>query len=223
MITLLMMTDGRADCLTRTANSLRQHLRGPLARGVIHTDGGDPDYDAWLDETFPDWTVVSTGTRSGFAGAYRSAWSFVRDHVTTPWVFSTEDDFLLTGDLHLADLINVMAGRPNLAQMALLRQPWNRTEQEAGGIIECHPDDYADATDGVHHWLEHRRFFTTNPHLIAADFIRAHDWPTGEHSEGRFGVDLFATEPFTRAAFWGRRHDAPRVRHIGVERVGTGY
>lgn len=225
MITLLVMTDGRADCLARSIASLNTRLHGPITRRVIHADGNDPAFIAHLYATYaPDcWQIVSTGTRSGFAGAYRSAWDYLRKAGTTPWVFSTEDDFTLNVDVDLADLINVMDSHRQLAQMALLRQPWSRAEQVAGGIVAQHPDDYLDRTDGQHHWLQHRRFFTTNPHLLRREFIATHDWPAGEQSEGRFGLNLFADEPQTACAFWGRRNDPPRVEHIGAERVGTGY
>ncbi|MBK8168410.1 MAG: hypothetical protein IPK64_20875 [bacterium] len=107
--------------------------------------------------------------------------------------------------------------------MALLRQPWNRAEQAAGGIVEQHPDDYLDRTDGTHHWLQHRRFYTTNPHLTRLRFIKTHEWPEGSESEGRFGVGLFAAEPMTTCGFWGPRGSGPWVRHIGAERAGTVY
>ena len=221
MITLLVMTDGRADCLARSMASLHR-LRGPIAQRVMHDDSGDPAYRAHLTDTYHGWTVISTGQRSGFAGAYRSAWRWLRDHGTCEWVFSTEDDFELVRDVDLAAMISVMAYRP-LAQMALLRQPVNPAEKAAGGIVAQHPGDYRECTDGTHRWLQHRRFYTTNPHLVRRSFVAAHDWPDGPESEGRFGIGLFAAEPVTVCAFWGGRDDPPLVEHIGAQRVGTGY
>ena len=218
---MLVMTDGRKHYLHQAAETFGR-LHGHITAGVIHDDSGDPDYAAWLRDTFDGWTVVSTGARSGFAGAYRSAWSWLRANCRTDWVFSTEDDFMFDRDVDLSAMASVMLLRP-MAQMALLRQPWNRDEKAAGGIVEQHPDDYADRTDGTHHWLSHRRFYTTNPHLTRLRFIKAHDWPEGTNSEGRFGVDLFAAEPLTTCGFWGRRTDGPWVRHIGDERAGTVY
>ena len=221
MITMIVMTDGRGHYLERAAATF-DRLTGPITEKVIHDDSGDPGYAAWLRERFDGWTIVATGTRSGFAGAYRSAWSWLRANCRTDWVFSTEDDFLFDRDVDLAAMASVMVLRP-MAQMALLRQPWNRAEQAAGGIVEQHPDDYLDRTDGTHHWLQHRRFYTTNPHLTRLRFIKTHEWPDGLDSEGRFGVGLFAAEPLTTCGFWGRRGSGPWVEHIGVDRAGVAY
>jgi len=221
MLTLIVMTDGRREYLEQAAATF-ERLHGPITARVIHDDSGEPDYAAWLHEAFDGWTIVSTGARSGFAGAYRSAWSWLRDNCRTDWVFSTEDDFTFERDVDLTAMASVMLLRP-MAQMALLRQPWNRAEQAAGGIVEQHPDDYLDRSDGTHHWLQHRRFFTTNPNLTRLRFIKAHDWPEGSESEGRFGVDLFASEPMTTCGFWGPRGAGPWVRHIGAHRAGTVY
>ena len=87
MITLIVMTDGRGHYLEQAAATFGR-LSGPIAEKVIHDDSGDPDYAAWLKATFDGWTIVTTGARSGFAGAYRSAWSWLRDNCRTDWVFS---------------------------------------------------------------------------------------------------------------------------------------
>ena len=222
MITLIVMTDGRRDCLARTIDSLHR-LHGPISAAVIHADGGDPDFIDHLHTTYPGWRIIDTGKRSGFAGAYRSAWAWLRQHCTTDWVFSTEDDFVLTTDVDLDELTAIMDTDARLAQLALLRQPWNHTEKAAGGIIAAHPYDFFQVSHGTRHWVTHRRFFTTNPHLVRTEFIRSHDWPDGEQSEGRFGVELFAADPRTVCGFYGHRTDPPRVEHIGIQRVGTGY
>lgn len=221
MITLLVMTDGRGECLEQSAATF-DRIHGPIATKVIHDDSGEPDYAAWLRDTFDGWTIVTTGRRSGFAGAYRNAWAWLRANCRTDWVFSTEDDFTFERDVDLSAIASVMTPRP-LAQMALMRQPWNSCEKAAGGIVEQHPADYYDTTDGKHHWLQHRRFYTTNPHLTQLRFIRSHDWPEGTESEGRFGVGLFASEPMTMCGFWGKRGTGPWVRHIGTHRAGTVY
>lgn len=222
MITLLVMTDGRADCLARSMATYRR-LHGPITQRVIHDDSGDPAYRAHLTETHHGWTVVSTGQRSGFAGAYRNAWAWLRAHCTSEFVFSTEDDFEIAADIDLDDVAQVLRHTPHLAQMALLRQAVNPQEQAAGGIVQTAPWDYTDRSTDGHHWLAHRKFYTTNPHLTRRAFIDGHDWPDGPNSEGRFGLHLFAGSPRTECGFWGRRTDPPRVHHIGTHRIGTGY
>lgn len=221
MLTLLVMTDGRAECLARSVASF-DRLHGDISQCVIHDDSGSPGYARHLAENYPGWTVVGTGRRSGFAGAYRSAWAWLRAH-PTPFVFSTEDDFLIARDIDLDAMASVLLSQPHLAQIALLRQPWNRMEKSAGGIIPADRPSFTERTDGHHHWVEHRKFFTTNPHLMVGSFPRDHDWPAGEQSEGRFSVELFRREPAAASAFWGRADDPPAVLHIGAQRVGTGY
>jgi hypothetical protein len=222
MISLLVMTDGRADCLARSVASF-DRLHGPITSRIIHDDSGDPDYTAHLKATYPGWALYSTGTRSGFAGAYRSAWAWLRIHDRNPLILSTEDDFVVTRDVDLRAMATVLDACPYLVQMALRRQAWNLAEIAAGGIVEQHPDEYTDCHDGVHDWLEHRRFFTTNPSLFRRRLILSHEWPDGPDSEGRFGVKLLLTDPTARSAFWGARDSGEWVQHIGIQRVGKGY
>ena len=69
MLTLVVMTDGRRNCLTRSIESMT-NLSGPISVRMIHDDSGDVDYTEWLWDTFGDrWTIHSTDHRSGFAGA----------------------------------------------------------------------------------------------------------------------------------------------------------
>lgn len=235
MIALLVMTDGRRDVIERTIKSARDHLRGTITERWVHDDSGDPDYAAWLAATFPDFTIHSTGHRSGFGGAIRSAWAMIRARSDARYVFHLEDDFVFERDVILRDMCAVLDHHPDVVQLALLRQPWNPDEVAAGGIIEQHPFDYVDRFDWCpaesvrgpdplfNRWIEHRRFFTTNPSLYRRILLEEHDWPTGPHSEGRFGIDLIHANPDAVFAFWGARTDGPWVEHIGAVRVGTGY
>lgn len=223
MITLVVMTDGRLDYLARSL-STTDRLHGSIIRRVLHDDTGDDDYRDDLREQFPDWTVIGTPQRAGFAGAYRHAWAWLRTHdVNVPFVFTTEDDFRFTRDVDLTAMMRVLAPRLHLTQLALRRQPWNAKERAAGGIVESHPAAYTDCRDGDDQWLEHRLFHTTNPSLMRRDFIESRNWPDGENSEGRFGLSVFAADPSARAGFWGARGSGEWVEHIGGERRGHGY
>lgn len=233
MIALLVMTDGRLNCLQRTIPSFLFAVDRPdlVTELWIHDDSGDPAYHDTLVELFGPvgFRVVSTAGRSGFGGAIRSAWRTLREHSTAPYVFHLEDDFVFPRMVPLSDMVEVLGSIPRLAQMALRRQPWNAEERAAGGIVEQHPEDY-----GEHHifvpgtnlrqvnWLEHRRFFTTNPGLYRRTLVTSRDWPDGANSEGRFGIDLFADGILT-AGYWGTRDSGVWCEHIGLARVGTGY
>ncbi len=218
MITLVVMTDGRQNYLSRSLTTVNR-LHGLITRRVLHDDTGDEDYrDELRDVMYPHWEVIGPPARSGFAGAYRSMWAWVRDHDTNPFVMTTEDDFRFTRDVDLAGMCAVLAAHPYLTQLALRRQPWNDIERAAGGIVESNPGAYTDRGG----WLEHRLFHTTNPSLMRRDMFTDYEWPTGANSEGRFGINLF-TDPHIHAGFWGSRGSGEWVDHIGDERAGHGY
>lgn len=228
MIAVLIMTDGRRECFTQTLASAQASLRGPISEWWVHDDSGDPEYGLWLDRVlFDECRLHRTGQRSGFGGAIRSAWSQLRQRSSARFVFHLEDDFTFNQPVDLAPMVDVLNGFPHIVQLALRRQPWNDAERAAGGIVEQHPGDYSDergwTRDGWLDWLEHRRFFTTNPSLYRRSLIDGYDWPEGVHSEGRFGIDLLQRNPDWRFAYWGARGSGEAVTHIGHERVGTGY
>lgn len=228
MIVLLVMTDGRRDCIAQTIPSFLDRVDRPdlLAELVIHDDSGDPGYGGWLLDTFGPlgFRVVSTPGRSGFGGAIRSAWTHLRAETTSPFVFHLEDDFIFQRTVPIFDMAEVLAHHPHLVQMALRRQPWNAEEQAAGGIVEMHPTDYVDAQGyGGHQWLEHRRNFTTNPTLYRRALIDEFEWPTGTESEGHFGFRVLERRDVEPFAYWGARDSGEWCHHIGRDRVGTGY
>jgi len=222
MITLMIMTDGRGKYLEESIKSLHK-LKPAFVQAVIHDDSGDPKYADWLKEQYGyRFSIYSTGQRSGFAGAYNSAWRWLRENNTNDWIFFTEDDFVYTRHVELSDMIRVMTENPQIVQMALRRQPWNDVERAAGGIVESRPETYTEKTDGENQWLEHRNFFTTNPSLIRATLIDTHDWPNESNSEGKFGISLFSGTDLV-SGYWGARCSGEWCEHIGQERAGTGY
>lgn len=154
--------------------------------------------------------------RLGFAGAIQAAW----DQVETDWIFHLEADFILKEPVPINDMIGVLQRNPYLAQLVLKRQPWNEEEKRAGGIIEQHPFDYLERTDGLHTWTEHRKFFSTNPGLYSSK-LTEYGWPQLPQSEGLFTHQLLR-DSMIHFAFWGGKHDPPLVEHIG-ERTGVGY
>ncbi|MBK6580439.1 MAG: hypothetical protein IPG17_30630 [Sandaracinaceae bacterium] len=134
MITVLVMTDGRLDCLRQSLPSLQTHLHGPVTRWLIHDDTGDKQYHQLLDyHTGPTWELVTTEQRSGFGGAYRHAYDWWLANDTNDYLWSTEDDFVLTRPVDFAAMVQVLAAHDYLTQLALRRQPWNPVEKAAGG------------------------------------------------------------------------------------------
>lgn len=226
MIVLLVMTDGRRDCIEQAIPSAEANLHGPITRRVIHDDSGDEEYREWLRDRFPAYDLIWHPLgRQGFGGAYRNAWRYLTQ-CEEPYVFSTEDDFTFSRPVFLTEMMSVLDAEPHIVQLALRRQPWNDEERAAGGVVEQHPADYVErwhprlGHPGFH-YLEHRRFFTTNPSFYRRALC-AKGWPDVEHSEGIFSHQLLE-DPDLRFAFWGARESGEWVTHIGAERVGTGY
>lgn len=220
-VVLLVITDGRRDYLEQTIDSARSNLLGDIAHGVMYDDTGDADHRRWLAEHFPDFEHIHhPAGRQGFGGAIRTAWAHIALR-PEQYVFHLEQDFTFNRPVPLDDMTEVLADHDYLVQMALRRQPWNPAEQAAGGIVELHPHDFIDRTDGRHHWLEHRRFFTTNPSLYRRTLCNQ-PWPRSDQSEGRFTHQLLAS-PKVRFGFWGARESGEAVTHIGHQRVGVGY
>jgi hypothetical protein len=118
-------------------------------------------------------------------------------------------------------MISVLRSRPNLAQLALRRQPWNDAERRAGGIVEQFPSQWADCHDGRNGWLESRTNWTTNPSLHPREVCDL-TWPEVPESEGHFSRVLLAS-PEIRFGYWGSRDSGEWCEHIGRHRVGTGY
>lgn len=192
-VALLAISDGR-EC--HVDSVLSMHRNGYRFDQIIHVD----DRDHGL----------------GFAGAIQQGW----DQVETDYVVHWECDFLLVDSFPVDSMIDLLHRRPYLAQVALKRQPVNREEIAAGGIVELHPDDFEEQTNHLCTWTEHRRFFTTNPSVYSSKLCRL-GWPQEQFSEGVFTHRLLR-DPLLKFAFWGGKYDAPRVVHIG-ERRGRGY
>jgi hypothetical protein len=130
-------------------------------------------------------------------------------------------DFTYNAPVALDRMIAVLKRHPHIVQVALKRQPWNAEECAAGGIVECHPDDFRQRHDAGDIFTEHRRFFTTNPSVYPAALC-AQGWPQVPQSEGMFTHRLLE-DPDVRFAFWGAKFDPPLVEHVGATRAGHGY
>lgn len=222
-VLLLVMTNGRRDCIRQTIPSALAMLNPGFIHKVICDDSGDVEYQEWLEINFPTFEIWTTNGKEGFGGAIRSIWSSLRLRTGFNFIFHLEDDFLFKEPIELGDMIAVMNHNPQLQQLALLRQPWNEEEKTAGGIMQLHPEDFFEWQYGPFHWVSQRRFFTTNPCIYRKDLLNLREWPKGENSEGRFTLRLLETYPESVFGFWGKKFAAPKVEHIGHERIGTGY
>lgn len=239
-LALMVVTHGRSECLMRTAASLVERWEGPAIDSVVVVDdSGDPDYREWLLSDAvsgllhglpgqPVAQVVSHKSRKGFAAAINTGWVAVRDH---DWIFHLEDDFVFEAPVLVDEMISVLLSNDHLVQMSLLRQACNDQERDAGGLVQAHPGEFVEHTDGRRWWMEQRLYFTTNPSVYRGSLTRI-GWPWGQSSEGVFthtlkdfgffvGAKLVKPDE-VRFGVWGRTTDPPRISHIG-ERTGSGY
>lgn len=228
-IAVLVITDGRDEYLRQSVSSAMANLAGPITEWWMYDDTGDNVYRDGLTRRYPTFGHFHHGARQGFGGAIRAAWARLRTASTADFVFHLEADFTFNCRVDLGELATVLTDRPQLAQMALLRQPWNAEERAAGSLLARHPEAYRPAGDGHGRvWLEHRLFWTTNPSLYRREACDL-DWPDGPQSEGRFTLQLLqhglgdVAGDQLRFGYWGRLEDGPAVQHIGEERAGHGY
>jgi hypothetical protein len=158
---LLVITDGRGEYLERMLPTLGDTA---AMEAVVVDDSGDPEYNHWLRTIVPvSWHVTPTEPRRGLTGALDTGWREMW-HRDVNYVFHVEEDFTFPTPPPVADMIYVLAANPDIAQVVLKRQPWSPEEQAAGGIIECHPDDYQPRAG----WVQHHRIFSLNPCLYPA-------------------------------------------------------
>lgn len=197
-VCLLTIGDGRDELHDRSIESAKMHL--PQFAHLVQID----DRDHQL----------------GFAGAIASGWRQVA-MTAADWVFHLEADFIFNRPVDIAGMIHVLSEHRKLVQLSLKRQPWNKDERAAGGVVEAHPDDFTQITDAGHVWTEHRRYWTTNPSLYSVNWCRQ-GWPLEERSEGMWTQRLIE-DAAVRFGIWGAKFDPPAVEHIGTERAGHGY
>lgn len=199
-VCLLLIGDGRDDYRERTLESARDVGLFDQVTDVVEID--------------------DRGHRLGFAGAVQAGWDAV---IATgaEWVFHLELDFTFHARVDVHAMVGVLQRHWWLGQVVLKRQAWNDQEKAAGGIVEVHPDDFIERTDGQRVWTEHRRFWSTNPSVYSTNWCRI-GWPQVPQSEGVWTHKLLA-DPAVRFAFWGGKFDAPLVHHIGEARAGKGY
>jgi hypothetical protein len=225
--TIMVITDGRGDCLAQTVASLRATWPEEIVpyRKLMVCDSLNKGFRRELIAAYPDFEILTAGRKLGFHGAIQLGWNNI-GHST--YIFHLEDDFDLSpiGTLPIQAMGDVLFASalddslPTLAQVALKRQAWSPEEKDAGGIVEMWPDLYTDMEIDGHDVTVHSNFFTTNPSLYHRNVVER-TWPQVAGSEKSFTAELLH-DGFS-FAYWGKKLDDPRVEHIGQSRVGTGY
>lgn len=213
-IVLLVMTNGRQEYLLQTLRSAQKQLSYKFTAKIIVNDCTDKQYDKWLNDTYRhEFTILSCIKSAGFCGAIQRAWKSIPFH--TDYVFHLEEDFILNEQINIENMIEILKNNPELAQVALLRQAWNKAEKTAGGVIHLHADDFIERRSNDLCWTEHSRFFTTNPSLYPVKITEI-PYPQEEGCEGKFAAILLTMG--YKFAYLGRKWQRPKVNHIGHSR-----
>lgn len=209
-VSLVVITDGRQDCIDRTIARLESIVSFPFYEKIIINDSADSRYHNYLQTRFPQFNIVSHETRRGLAGAVQSAWSSVSSE--TEYIFHLEDDFLFNEEPKIDDMITILKNNSHLVQMALVRAPVNPPEEEVGGFVFQNLKDYHQR-DG---YFEHGRLFTLNPCIYPVSTVEI-GWP--DHGgESEFTSKVHSINSDLRFGFYGDIYDPPRVTHIGGRR-----
>jgi hypothetical protein len=220
-IGLVVITDGRRDCISRTVPSLEAKV-GPFDARIICDDSGDQRYADWLRDSFPEHRVLAHD-RLGHARAVRFA-LHEAGKLDVDWIFWSEDDYEFADRIDLSKIIATMeAEGEDLKQMSIKRQAWFPAEIEAGPTVidRFDPALFVEHANNGSSWLEHRQFFTLNPYLARRSLVAVIRWPLTSNSEHHFGRSLFRDRR-VKCGIWGAKADPPLAIHSG-ERVGVGY
>lgn len=219
-VDVIVLTAGRQEYLIQTLASFSERVRGPIRHRTIQDDSGDEDFGFWLKETYPEWEVITTRGKSGFTEAIRSVWAYEQRRAVSPspYIFHLEEDFTFDRDVDLIEMIRVLESDEKLAQIALLRGPFFPPEHAAGSIINEDPKAYTPRSIGRIKWLEHTKFFTTNPSLYRRRLLRL-GWPRVRNSE-----TVYTRQLVRRGYHFGYLGEGEAwVSHIGHERTMLGY
>src|SRR5438132_3911819 len=100
-IILIVMTNGRRDCITKTIPSALAMLQPGFIHRIICDDSGDEEYQLFLETRFPTFELWTTKGKEGFAGAIRSIWESLRMRTGFNYIFHLEDDFIFNEPINL--------------------------------------------------------------------------------------------------------------------------
>ncbi len=204
MFTLVVTSHGRWEYLQQTFMAL-ESVVGPWSdrfdRCILAYDG---DPNRWEPQSFANgWMMelVATGSRQGLTANLAQAWGALTTE--DEWVFHVEEDFIVR-DAPLDEMAATLDAFPFVANMVLVRQPWNQVEQRFGSVL---PTITGLVDRGG--WQEHRRGFWLNPMVAHASLLRSL----------QPGVETSLTKQCLARGlsfgYWGGRDDEPRCEHIG--------
>lgn len=200
-VALMVITDGRWDYLQRTLESAAECLDYPFSQRILVDDSGEE-----LGFCPDGFEFVKNQPRRGLAGAIQSGWDVLDTEID--YVFHLEDDFIFPDVVNVDLMVELLEYETDLAQIALLRQPWSPQEQQAGGIYWIEPERFKQK----YGFVQQQHLFTFNPCLYPIAVAR--NYRAGLEAE--LTADLVADG--WSFGYLGELGDEPRTIHIGIRR-----
>lgn len=195
-----------------TLTSFSRAIDIPPAYAIYYHDGPGAAFAA---AGASEYESVSSGSQEGFCVATRKLWqraARVAVDRAVPYVFWLEHDFRFLRPFRVRDLAAALIDA-RTCQVSLMRQPINYDERTRGRVL---PLDSFVAETG---YVVHDRYFTTNPSMMRAAFMRECPFPDERECEGKFGLSL--RDDGRTFAVLGDG-DEQYVEHFG-HRSGHGY
>lgn len=217
----LIVGNGRGEYLEQVERSIRDHVYVPIRYRVMVNDSRDDEYREWLEERYPDWTLIHT-RGAGMAGAVQAGWAACTE---ADFVLHIEEDMLLTRRLPVAEAAAVLWSHPmSIAQMCWRREPWWGSPEEVlyGDQLAAICAQATTVQQRAGYTL-HDFLFSLNPCLVPKQIIRL-GWPSGPLGEGNeSGMTARCRDLGFLFGSWGSPdvHES-WARHIGEER-GVGW
>jgi len=217
-IILGVIGNGRSELLDGTIQTLLSNVNCDFYKKIMINDTGNQDYHNYLTENYGDiFEIISHSSNQGLSGSIMSLWDRSSDY-GFDYIFHVEEDFLFNFQIDIFELVSVLNADPNLAQIALKRQPVNDFESSIGGFMNADPSSYQKHCLGNLKWLSHRNFFTLNPSLYPRWVVEV-GWQNG-WGEKEFADLLFSNEQIV-CGFLGDVEDEPLVFHTGTYRAAN--
>ncbi|EEA93398.1 hypothetical protein [Pseudovibrio sp. JE062] len=159
-VTSCITSCGRLDLLSRTLDSFLPDHQSEFAKSIIIDDANTAEIQSWVAENYPDTEVLLNQPQLGQMKSIDKMYA----HVSTPFIFHGEDDWLFEAGSTIAACKAVMAAEPKVSVVCVrklsdLQQRFqdNCIRKEVDGVkyavmpVDIHPE-----------WLS----FSFNPGLV---------------------------------------------------------
>lgn len=136
-----------------------------FARIIAINDFADPACDAVFRELCPDGLLLSDGKKRG----HHRAVDAMYQHIQTPYVLHTEDDWIFDGQVDFAKILEFLEAQKNATQFCL-RAPHDFLDAALLSKIRTHRVaelEVADLRETHAQWYG----YTFNPHVARMDVI----------------------------------------------------